>query len=146
MPDRRLLIASRFLEQMKREAVTAAPNECCGLLIGRRNPVSIVTKLEPCANLHPEPTRFFTLDPARQITLLRALRDSADEMLLGHYHSHPTGPAAPSPRDLAAANDAALIWLVIDAKSLEIGGFLPREDPSGRIVAFDPLSIIATPA
>lgn len=146
MPDSRLLISSNFIAQIRHEASIALPNECCGLLIGRRNPVSIVTRLEPCANLHPEPARFFTLDPARQITLLRELRDKTDQILLGHYHSHPTGPAAPSPRDLAAANDAALIWLVINAQTGEIGGFLPREDVSGRIVAFDSLSIIATPA
>jgi proteasome lid subunit RPN8/RPN11 len=146
MPDRRLLISSHFLSQMKFAATAALPHESCGLLIGRRNPVSIVTRIEPCSNLHPEPERFFTLDPARHIALLRELRDSSDQRLLGHYHSHPSGPAAPSPRDLAAANDAALIWLVVDAQTGEIGGFLPREDAAGQIVAFDPLSIIATPA
>jgi proteasome lid subunit RPN8/RPN11 len=33
-------------------------------------------------------------------------------VLIGHYHSHPNGPAEPSPRDLAAAEPGRL-WLII---------------------------------
>lgn len=141
--DPRLLIGASLLEAMRGLARDAAPNEACGLLIGRRDPVSIVTRLLPAANVHPEPSAFFTIDPAAHLRLLRELRESPSETLLGHFHSHPTGPAAPSARDLAAANDPELMWMIIDAASGAIAAFLPRADEAGEVIAFDEMTIIA---
>jgi proteasome lid subunit RPN8/RPN11 len=142
--ERRVLIGASLADQLSQLSRAARPQECCGLLIGRRTPVAIITRLEPCANLHPEPERFFTLDPARQIALLRELRGRPDEVLLGLYHSHPDGPARPSPRDLGDANDADLLWLVIDGSNGEIGAFQPIADTSGAIGQFAERTLIVT--
>ncbi len=120
----RLRIARDLIEAMLRAARAAASEECCGLVIG--TPSGEVTRLVPAANVHEEPRRFFTLDPKTQFAVLRELRGHADEILLGHYHSHPHGPAEPSARDLAEAHDAEMVWLLIDPLKGEIGAFVPE--------------------
>jgi proteasome lid subunit RPN8/RPN11 len=140
MADHRLLIATHLLEQMRAAAKDAAPNECCGLLVGRRAPVAIVTRAVAAENVHDKPAKFFTIDPALQFKLIKELRDNpGEEQLLGCYHSHPDGPAAPSPRDLAEANDPDLIWMVLDARTGEAGAF---QLAAGR---FEPMILIANP-
>ena len=124
MTGERLLIAAELIEAMLQAARDAAPEECCGLLVGTSGRV---TRLVSARNVHDTPHRFFTVDPAAQFALLRELRErGGEEELLGHYHSHPSGPAEPSPRDLAEANDSALFWLVIDPVKNEIGAFRVR--------------------
>jgi proteasome lid subunit RPN8/RPN11 len=119
------------------------PEECCGLLIGTREPAPRITRLVPAPNVHPEPRRFFEIDPKVQIDTLRGLRQSGDgEALLGHYHSHPAGPARPSPRDLAAANDPFLAWLVIDPLEGEVAAFLPLAGENGVIADFRAIPLL----
>ena len=120
----RLLIARPLVEAMLQAARSAAPEECCGLLIGQGNRV---TRLVPAANVHETPSRFFTIDPAVQFSTLRELRAAGgEEAVIGHYHSHPNGPAEPSARDLAEANDPEALWIVIDPKRGELAAFRPR--------------------
>ena len=129
-----VLIARPLVEAMLQAARNAVPEECCGLLVGQGNRV---TRLVPAANVHDTPRRFFTLDPAAQFATLRALRAAdGEEEVLGHYHSHPNGPAEPSPRDLAEAPDAQAIWIVIDPSSDELAAFRPRPGE-----AFDRMTI-----
>jgi proteasome lid subunit RPN8/RPN11 len=149
MPDFRLLIASPLLDQLRNQAVLAHPRECCGLLVGRRNKVAVITRLIACDNCHPEPTQFFTVEPAQQLAALlelRALEGAGDkaETLLGVYHSHPQGPAAPSPRDLDAAQDSEMIWLIIDATQGAIAAFQPLGGEDGAVTGFAPMTIIPT--
>jgi proteasome lid subunit RPN8/RPN11 len=146
MADRSLLIAPNLLEELRALAHAALPRECCGLLIGRSVPSPIVTRLVPAENIHDEPTRFFTLDPVRHFALLRELRaqdGEGGEVVLGHYHSHPEGPAEPSARDLADAEDSAMIWLIVAPASGDIGAFQPRADDAGKVIAFERLTILA---
>jgi len=118
--------ARLLLDQSQKAALAAAaeaawPEECCGLLVGRHLAAAdggqvtlAVTRLVPAANRHPEPRHGFDLDPATHFALLRELRDGAGgETILGHYHSHPEGPAQPSPRDAAQAWDADMVWLIV---------------------------------
>ena len=120
----RLRIARDLIEAMLQAARAAAPEECCGLLIG--TPDGEVTRLVEAENVHDEPQRFFTLDPRTQIATLRAFRGRNEEILLGHYHSHPAGPAEPSPRDLAEAHDPEMVWVLIDPIKEEVGAFIPE--------------------
>ncbi len=130
----RLRIAPNLIEAMLQAAHAAAPNECCGLVIG--TPMGEVTRLVPADNVHEEPQRFFTLDPKTQFAVLRELRGREDAILLGHYHSHPKGPAEPSPRDLAEAHDGEMVWLLIDPQKNEIGAFMPTPE-----IGFDPIEV-----
>ena len=138
---RGLRIASELIETMLRAARAAAPEECCGLIVGVRDPAPHALRLVPASNVHPEPRRFFEIDPKVQFDTLRQLRESG-EILLGHYHSHPAGPARPSPRDLAAANDPELAWLVIDPLAGEVAAFLPRVGGEGEIADFRAIPLL----
>ena len=140
---RGLHVASELIETMLQAARAAAPEECCGLIVGTRDPSPRALRLVPARNTHPEPRRFFEIDPQAQFDTLRHIRESKNgEVLLGHYHSHPAGPARPSPRDLAAANDAELAWLVIDPLAGEIAAFLPRLGEGGKIADFQAIPLL----
>jgi proteasome lid subunit RPN8/RPN11 len=96
------------------EARAAFPNECCGLLEGRREGETVhVTALHPAANLAESPATGFEIDPAVHFRLLRALRRT-DREIVGCYHSHPNGRAEASATDRArnANAEVAFVWLI----------------------------------
>lgn len=76
----------------------ALPEEACGLLLGRHGRVHIV---RPCRNVYASPTRY-AIDPADHFAAVREARAKGLEVI-GAYHSHPDGPAEPSPTDRAEA-------------------------------------------
>lgn len=91
------------------EARRAAPNECCGLLLGQGDRVALA---QPTANVHPDPQRHFEIDPAALIAAHRAARAGGLE-LLGYYHSHPNGLAQPSETDAKAASGDGRAWAIV---------------------------------
>ena len=137
-----LRIASDLIETMLQAARAAAPEECCGLIVGTLDPAPCVLRLVPAQNTHPEPRRFFEIDPKAQFDTLRGVRQSG-ETILGHYHSHPAGPARPSARDLAEANDPELAWLVIDPLAGEVAAFLPKTGDDGKITEFQAIPLLS---
>jgi proteasome lid subunit RPN8/RPN11 len=106
-----LAIPAALCERVAAEARSAAPRECCGLIEGVRNGGALrVTALHPVANLAREPDRF-EIDPREQFRLLREGRT-----IIGCYHSHPNGPAEPSPRDAEYAFEGEFVWLIAGAE------------------------------
>jgi proteasome lid subunit RPN8/RPN11 len=107
-------IASGVTEQLLSAAATAAPEECCGLLLGRDNHIETAV---PAANVAADRTRSFEIDPA---VLLRTHREARGQgqQVIGHYHSHPNGLATPSKRDAARAVEDGQLWLIITAGAL----------------------------
>ena len=84
---------------MRSQAAAAYPEECCGILIGKREPESIVvSRVVRCANAAPRPDRGrrFEIHPRTLLKVVRDLRDS-DEEVVGFYHSHPDSSAKLSP-------------------------------------------------
>ena len=107
-------LARAHLAALARAAEEAYPEECCGLLVGtlegghRR-----VTRIAPSANVaEGDRRRRFEVDPRLILKFQRELRGGA-ERLVGHYHSHPDGPAAPSATDLEMAWEPDLAWLIV---------------------------------
>ncbi|MBF0154455.1 MAG: M67 family metallopeptidase [Magnetococcales bacterium] len=106
-------------------AQRTAPLECVGILSGNGR---LVTGWHPLPNLHKDPRRFLA-DPEAQITLFRELR-TADREVVAIYHSHPTGPLAPSHDDLAQTAYPDALYLIVSLETrgcLELGGFLLRD-------------------
>ena len=98
-------------EQLHTESLRAYPGECCGLLEGFVEDGHLrVVALHPMPNRATQPDRF-EIDPAAHIALLRNLRGEARE-IIGCYHSHPNGRAAPSDRDHESANEDGFLWLI----------------------------------
>ncbi len=110
----KISIAAADLDRMRKAAVEAFPKECCGLLVGIEEPNGYaVSRVVPTANVFDGNQHDrFEVDPIAHLALQRELRGSA-ERVIGHYHSHPNGLARPSDTDLAEANDADLVWVII---------------------------------
>jgi proteasome lid subunit RPN8/RPN11 len=86
------------------------PLECCGLLIGRGRSVTGAVAMR---NVEASPTRF-RVDDREHIALRRALRLLSPPLdVIGVYHSHPSGPARPSPTDLAEASYPEWLYVIV---------------------------------
>ena len=114
------------------------PSEICGLLLG--GPGS-VREIVPCDNVHPLPARHFELDPAALFRALRAAR-AGGPTVIGHYHSHPSGLAAPSPTDAAAAAPDGAIWIIVADGALSAWQAVRDGAVHGR---FDPVALAIAP-
>lgn len=89
-------------------ATKDAPNECCGLLIGKG---SEVTASHPARNTVASHTRF-TINPADHFVAVRKARAAGLEVV-GAYHSHPASAALPSASDIAEASEGAPLMLIV---------------------------------
>jgi proteasome lid subunit RPN8/RPN11 len=117
-----LALPAALRKQLEREAKAAFPRECCGLIEGQKDSLTLsqiprfsrgkgeAVALHPTPNLARGPGRF-EIDPASHIALLRELRGTARE-IIGCYHSHPNGHPEPSPRDVAGAAETDFLWLI----------------------------------
>ena len=85
------------------------PDEACGLFLG--TPRRIETAI-PTRNVHPTPRSHFEIDPAALIAAHKAARAGGPE-IVGYWHSHPTGQAAPSATDQASASGDAKVWAIV---------------------------------
>ena len=97
MPDT-VLLHDAAAAAMLAHAGRDAPCEACGLLIGAGRSV---VRAVPTANADTSPTRY-TIPPEAHFAALREAR-AEGLTVVGAYHSHPRGPAEPSPTDAAAA-------------------------------------------
>lgn len=123
---RGVVISPALKAQIASFAGAALPDECCGLLIGSGDEVVIVDRIVAAANIAENARRRFLVDPQVQFDTLRALRDTPSR-IVGHYHSHPDGPAAPSVTDLEMALDSEAVWVIVAidaADTVQLGAFV----------------------
>jgi proteasome lid subunit RPN8/RPN11 len=93
------------------EAQAARPREACGLIEGLcRGDLLIASALHLCSNRAVGEGRF-AIDPQEQIALVKRLR-GGETSLIGCWHSHPGGKAAPSARDIACGGPEGFVWLI----------------------------------
>jgi proteasome lid subunit RPN8/RPN11 len=130
------------MAQRIREAARAAyPEECCGLLIGHREGDRLVIgEIAESVNLSASPRDSFEIDLRLRLTLQKALRGTGRD-IVGHYHSHPDAPAAPSERDRAQAWEPDMIWLIAGVTEGTVGDLAAfrLDEAAGR---FDPVAIV----
>jgi proteasome lid subunit RPN8/RPN11 len=127
----KLVLPASLQVQIAREAMTAYPRECCGLIEGVEESVEEgggfrAVLLHPGRNLAVAADRF-ELDPADHIAALKAAR-SRGHVLIGCYHSHPDGAAKPSRADRAGAAQEDFVWLIAatDGVHCRLAGFVYR--------------------
>ena len=101
-------ISSEVLQRMLAQAAASPEAEICGLLLGGGDRIEAA---EACANVATDPARAFEIDPTALFAAHRRAR-SGGAAVIGHYHSHPSGLAEPSPRDAADAVADGSIWLI----------------------------------
>ncbi|MGC4250069.1 MAG: M67 family metallopeptidase [Sphingobium sp.] len=102
-------ISRESLEHIMHLAAIAGAREVCGLLLGGDGRIE---EIRPAANVAADPVRHFELDPAALIAAHRAAR-AGGPAVIGHYHSHPGGIAAPSAIDAACAVPDGSLWLIV---------------------------------
>lgn len=135
-------LAPEHLRAIERAAEDAYPEEACGLLVGCSAPGEgyRVNAVEASANVaEPPRTRRFEVDPRLRLRLMRTLKDEPDDVI-GVYHSHPDGSAAPSETDISMIFEPDMVWLitaVADGRAGATTGWRPAEDRS----AFLPLEL-----
>lgn len=133
-----IAISSEVLDRIVAETSASPDLEVCGLLLGRDDAITAVL---PCRNVAADPSRRFEIDPAALIAAHRRAR-AGELALLGHYHSHPTGSAAPSEQDaLNAAADGA-VWLIAAGDVVTAWMARPNGERHGR---FDPVGLRRVP-
>jgi proteasome lid subunit RPN8/RPN11 len=110
-----LVISTALLDAIRAQARAAGARECCGLLLGGAGSGTAgaeVTSILPAANVAELPEHRFEIDPTVLLGAHRSAR-AGGPAILGHYHSHPAGPATPSPVDAAMAEGRGEIWLIV---------------------------------
>lgn len=107
----KLILPSDLRARIEQESHAAFPRECCGLIEGvRAHGTARALALHPARNIASARDRF-EIDPTDHFAALKAARANG-RTLIGCYHSHPGGQAAPSTTDLAGAGEEGFLWLV----------------------------------
>jgi proteasome lid subunit RPN8/RPN11 len=97
------------LDGILQHARGEAPNECCGLLVGRRG---VVERSVRARNLQSSPTRYL-IDPGDHFAAIRTAR-AESRRVIGAYHSHPSSGPTPSDSDLAEATGGRdFLYLIV---------------------------------
>jgi proteasome lid subunit RPN8/RPN11 len=104
----RVTLPQPVIDQMLAHARQEAPNECCGLLVGRRGVVESAVRAR---NLEASPSRYL-IDPQDHFAAMKDAR-ARGMFVVGAYHSHPSGPPTPSASDIAEASGGSEFLYVI---------------------------------
>lgn len=123
----RVALPRWLVQRLLREAQEAGEVEVCGLIGGKGDrPTSIY----PVRNVAASPQCRFEMDPEGLIGAIREMRQKG-ERLFAIYHSHPTGPAKPSRRDLELHAYPEALYLIVSLGTkgvLELRGFRAEGD------------------
>jgi proteasome lid subunit RPN8/RPN11 len=114
------------LDQMQAEAKRAAPEECCGILLGCDG---LIEEALPASNVAIDRCQYFEIDPQVLVDAHRAARSSKPQVL-GYFHSHPTGPAEPSATDREQSSRDGSVWAIVGETGVAFwrdgeAGFVP---------------------
>lgn len=97
-----------MLDEVVAHAIRDAPDECCGVVLGRDGTATSARALE---NLAASPMRF-DIDGRELIAF--AFADEDDEQLVAIYHSHTRSAPYPSQTDVNfAAGWPGVEWLIV---------------------------------
>ncbi len=107
-------VTSDVIATLLEEAARAAPEECCGLLLGEGGKIAVVS---PASNVAEDRTRRFEIDPYALLAAHKAARDGGPE-ILGYYHSHPEGHPVPSATDCEHASGDGRVWAIVAGREV----------------------------
>jgi proteasome lid subunit RPN8/RPN11 len=95
-------------------AASDPSHEICGLIGGRWKPYDRLAWAELCIavpNISPNPVETFLMAPQAQVRVMLDF-EKAGLQTIGIYHSHPAGPAEPSPTDIRECAYPDAIYLI----------------------------------
>ena len=126
MNGARIVVSPGILVEVVQHARGCFPEEACGFLVGREDRIE---RFVPAENALESKTAY-SVEPLFLFELFQELRASG-ESLVAIYHSHPTGEATPSQRDVAEAyypDSAHVIVSLRDEKHPEVRAFRVIDD------------------
>lgn len=98
-----LSISRDLYDQIIDHAQEGTPAEICGILGGQfGGGTSTVQSVHRARNVAAQPETRYAIDPKQQLELMERIEDLGEDVV-GFYHSHPSGPAQPSPTDVTRA-------------------------------------------
>lgn len=110
--EQMIILEKGIIERMTSQARQELPNECCGILAGRKNGEDIeIIEIYPMKNIDESPEHF-SMDPKEQFQVYYDIRDRGLK-LLGNYHSHPETPSRPSQEDIRLAHDPEAVYAIL---------------------------------
>jgi proteasome lid subunit RPN8/RPN11 len=111
-----VVLAQPELQQLKILAEAAYPEECCAILLGRRERSRAqVIRVLPAPNTSANPRRSYTIPPAAVVAAHRSSL-AEDLQVLGFVHSHPDHPPQPSRADLDQALWPGCIYGIVSVR------------------------------
>jgi proteasome lid subunit RPN8/RPN11 len=125
-------ITRASLDLILQHAREAAPEECCGLLLGNDQ---LVSEARPARNVAEQRATRFVIDPRDHFNAIRAARERSLE-IVGYYHSHPRSAPIPSDTDRAEAESSDHLYVIVGLSAGQPdvrlyrhveGNFLPQE-------------------
>ncbi len=107
-------LEQQYIDQMIAHAREDAPNECCGVLLGRDGQIF---QFRRCTNAEHSPFRY-SVDPRELLEIDRDARQH-DWEVIAIYHSHTHTEAYPSPTDVRLAAYPEAIYILVSLQHPE---------------------------
>ena len=107
MPAMTLRLTSAQWQQITQQLTRELPNEACGLLAGVNG---VVRRVYPVESILRSPVAY-EMEPHAQVRAMVEIEEQGWE-ITAIYHSHPAGPPAPSPTDIAQAYYPDSLYLI----------------------------------
>ncbi len=123
-------LSKQVLNKLEMAAVSALPNEACGLLLGH---ASNNIEIEDCVITDNVTTGLrtnsFEIDPTVHLRLQRKARAGGPQVI-GVWHSHPNGIAELSVTDKEVSCEQGWVWLLtaVSEAGPETGAFLASQE------------------
>jgi proteasome lid subunit RPN8/RPN11 len=120
----RLRIPRSLYDQIAAHAASEFPNECCGLIAGRRDdsvgnsphlPGALAVRIFPLINEAASPVEYLS-EPRSMFEAVREMQRLGLD-ILAVYHSHPASEPVPSRKDLDRNYSPDVQNLIISLKS-----------------------------
>ncbi|WP_348607703.1 desampylase [Halobaculum rarum] len=131
MPADRLLLPAAVRDALHERRAAGAPAEVCGVLVGdvgdadgaanadsggdgvaETDATDRVAEAVPVPNVADDPERRYELDPAETVAAIEDAETRGRDVI-GFYHSHPRGPAAPSDTDRERATWTGSVYAIV---------------------------------
>lgn len=128
--DLSVCVDDGVLGRLIAHATACLPEEACGFLVGHGN---LAERFVPAPNALHSPTAF-SIEPQFLFEFFRSLRANGEDMI-AVCHSHPTGPAVPSERDIAETHypEAAHVIVSLAGPHAEVRAFRAVGDDAVEI-------------
>lgn len=107
-------IEQRYLDEIIDHAREDAPNECCGVLLGRDGRAA---RLRRCVNAEQSPFRY-SVAPRELLDIDREAREN-DWDVFAIYHSHTHNEAYPSATDVRLAGYPEAVYILVSLQDAE---------------------------